>query len=201
MTTVAKGMKRPPTKTAAVKVPTKTIVAAKPVVPTKAPVLKAVAPKAVAAKVVAPKVVVPKVPAKGGYDLDEQVGFRLRRAHQRATEIFNDVMGRFDVTPTQFAALAKLDDLGIVSQNQLGRATAMDPSTILGVVGRLVRQGHMRTRPDPLDGRQMLLELTPDGKTQVAAMKALAATVSKRTLNPLQPEEAETLSRLLSKIG
>ena len=184
MTTVAKGMKRPPTKTAAVKSAVKTSAKA----PAKASAL---------AKPVNP----PKAVAKGGYELDDQVGFRLRRAHQRASLIFNDVMARFDVTPTQFAALAKLDDLGIVSQNQLGRATAMDPSTILGVVGRLVRQGLMRVRPDPVDGRQMLLELTQEGKTQTAAMKAVAATVSKRTLVTLKPDEVETLLRLLAKIG
>ena len=46
-----------------------------------------------------------------GYLLDEQIGFRLRRAHQRATVIFNDLMADFDVTPTQFAALAKLSFL------------------------------------------------------------------------------------------
>ncbi len=182
MTTVAKGMKRPPTKTGAVKPPVKKGVAAQKAAPAK--------PESR-----------PKVVAKGGYELDDQIGFRLRRAHQRASLIFNDVMARFDVTPTQFAALAKLDDLGIVSQNQLGRATAMDPSTILGVVGRLVRQGLIRVRPDPVDGRQMLLELTPEGKTQTAAMKAIAATVSKRTLLALTPEDVETLLRLLAKIG
>ena len=75
------------------------------------------------------------------YMLEDQVGFLLRCAHQRATEIFNAVMGRFAVTPTQFAALAKLDDLGSVSQNQLGRLTRMDPATVSGVVGRLIARG------------------------------------------------------------
>ena len=46
-----------------------------------------------------------------------------------------------EVTTTQFAALAKLAEQGPLSQNQLGRATAMDAATIKGVVGRLVRGG------------------------------------------------------------
>ena len=82
------------------------------------------------------------------YVLEDQVGFLLRCAHQRATEIFNAVMGRFAVTPTQFAALAKLDDLGSVSQNQLGRLTRMDPATVSGVVGRLIARGFVRQSPD-----------------------------------------------------
>jgi hypothetical protein len=36
-------------------------------------------------------------------------------------------MGRFSVTPTQFAALAKIDDLGSGVQNQLGRLTRWTP--------------------------------------------------------------------------
>ena len=140
-------------------------------------------------------------PAHGGYVLENQIGFRLRKAHQRATVLFHDTLAQFDVTPTQFAALAKLHDLGSVSQNQLGRLTAMDPATILGVIGRLVRQGHVRTRPDPLDARLSLLELTPEGVTAVVQMKALAEKVTTRTLSPLKEDEANLLVRLLAKIG
>ena len=50
-------------------------------------------------------------------------------------------MGPFDVTPTQFAALAKLDDAGPVSQNELGRLTAMDPATIWGWPAASVKRG------------------------------------------------------------
>jgi DNA-binding MarR family transcriptional regulator len=136
-----------------------------------------------------------------GYRLEDQVGFRLRRAHQRASVIFNDVMSRFDVTPTQFAALAKLHDVGPISQNQLGRLTAMDPATILGVVGRLVRQNLARARPEPEDQRLIVIELTIEGRTQVEAMKAAAAEVSRRTLAPLSPAEARQLNDLLGRLG
>lgn len=135
------------------------------------------------------------------YVLEDQVGFLLRCAHQRATETFNAVMGEFSVTPTQFAALAKLDDLGGVSQNQLGRLTAMDPATISGVVGRLTARGYVRAAPDPNDGRVVVLRLTPAGKAAVTAMKAGAAEVSRKTLEPLAPAEAAALVKALAKIG
>ena len=83
------------------------------------------------------------------YALEPQIGYVLRRAHQRATQIFNSVMGDFSVTPTQFAALAKIDDVGRVSQNELGRMTAMDPATIWGVVSRLIKQGFVVQSADP----------------------------------------------------
>ena len=135
------------------------------------------------------------------YVLEDQVGFLLRCAHQRASEIFNAVMGRFAVTPTQFAALAKLDDLGSVSQNQLGRLTRMDPATVSGVVGRLIARGFVRQSPDARDARLVLLALTPAGRAAVSEMRAVGAEVSRRTLEPLKPAEADALLRALAKIG
>ena len=135
------------------------------------------------------------------YVLENQVGFLLRCAHQRATEIFNAVMERFAVTPTQFAALAKLDDLGSVSQNQLGRLTRMDPATVSGVVGRLIARGFVRQSPDARDARLVLLALTPAGRAAASEMKAVGAEVSRRTLEPLKPAEAGALLRALAKIG
>ena len=143
----------------------------------------------------------PSKPADDAYVLEDQVGFHLRRAHQRATLIFNEVMAKFDITPTQFAALAKIDDEGAISQNHLGRLTAMDPSTILGVVGRLQRQGLVHLKSTPGDARLTLIELTLDGQKRVAEMKATAAEVSKRTLAPLKPADAKTLNELLARIG
>jgi DNA-binding MarR family transcriptional regulator len=134
------------------------------------------------------------------YRLEEQVGFILRRVHQRATDIFNTVMASFDITPRQFAALAKLHDLGPTSQNQLGRLVAMDPATMVGVAGRLTRRGLVRQSPDPGDARLVLLELTGEGRQLIAAMKAQGLEVSRRTLAPLTAEEAETFLRLLGKM-
>jgi DNA-binding MarR family transcriptional regulator len=136
-----------------------------------------------------------------GYVLEDQIGFLLRCAHQRATETFNAVMAEFSITPTQFAALAKLDDLQAVSQNQLGRLTAMDPATISGVIGRLATRGYVQTSPDPNDGRVVVLGLTPAGKAAVTAMKAVAANVSRKTLEPLTAADAAALVAALTKIG
>jgi MarR family transcriptional regulator, lower aerobic nicotinate degradation pathway regulator len=134
------------------------------------------------------------------YVLEDQIGFHLRRAHQRATGIFHDIMAPFDVTPTQFAALAKIDELGAVSQTFLGRLTGMDAATILGVVGRLLRQGLIVARAEPGDMRMTVLELSPKGRLSIDTMKATALSVSAKTLEPLSPAEAKTLSQLLAKI-
>ena len=134
------------------------------------------------------------------YSLDDQVGFLLRQASQRHTTIFGNAMLQ-GLTPTRFAALARLHEMGPLSQNELGRQTAMDVATIKGVVDRLCDRGLTATRPDPSDGRRHLVDLTDEGRSVVLAAEALALEISSETLAPLKPQEAETLIRLLRKIS
>src|SRR5499427_2942822 len=101
-------------------------------------------------------------PVKPGYILDEQIGFILRQVWQRHAMIFARDIG-INLTPTQWAALAKLLETGPCSQNQLGRLTAMDVATIKGVIDRLTARGLTETSPDPEDGRRLLVSLTRAG--------------------------------------
>jgi len=73
---------------------------------------------------------------QGRYVLDDQGGFLMRVAMQRHTSIFTSRMIE-GLTQTQFAALAKLYEVGPCSQNHLGRLIYLDAATIKGVVDRL----------------------------------------------------------------
>lgn len=139
--------------------------------------------------------------AGSAYVLDEQIGFLMRRAHQRASDIFNAVMGQFDITPTQFAALAKLHEVGETSQNRLGRMTSMDPATILGVINRLKKRGYIDQRVDPKDARMILLSLSETGLERIGAMERAALDVSAETLSPLTKAEVRQFLTLLGKLG
>jgi DNA-binding MarR family transcriptional regulator len=138
-------------------------------------------------------------PAKPTYVLDEQIGFILRQVSQRHAMIFARDIG-IDLTPTQWAALAKLQETGPCSQNQLGRLTAMDVATIKGVIDRLTARGLTETSSDPEDGRRLLVSLTRAGQqlAEKAAPNALA--ISRETLAPLEPKEREMLMELLNKL-
>ena len=134
------------------------------------------------------------------YRLEEQVGFLLRQVQQRHALIFAEAFGD-DLTPMQWAALAKLADVGECSQNLLGRMVGIDPATMFGVAGRLVKRGLVHATPNPADARLVLLDLTPEGRGLAEAMKARGAEVTARTLAPLTPEEAAVLARLMGKLG
>ncbi len=133
------------------------------------------------------------------YVLDEQIGFVLRLAQQRHTTIFASLMIE-GLTPTQWAALAKLKEIGPSSQNLLGRLTAMDGATIKGVIDRLTRRGFTSTRPDPADGRRLLVALTGRGEALYERAKSIAKHISEQTLAPLNASERAELLTLLAKL-
>ncbi len=135
-----------------------------------------------------------------GYTLEDQVGHLLRRAHQRHTAIFQEGIGATALTPTQFAALVKIKDLGRVSQNQLGRLTAMDPATIQGVIQRLIARGLVERQPDPDDRRCTVLRLSGEGRRLASDAIRRARTITENTLTPLSAEERAAFLALLRKL-
>lgn len=135
------------------------------------------------------------------YELEAQIGFLLRRANQRHVAIFTECMADLGLTPTQFSALVKIRDEGGVSQNRLGRLTAMDPATILGVVQRLLQRRLIARRPDPRDPRSALLTLTAAARALLDQAIPRAHAATERTSEPLSPPQRRELLRLLGKIA
>ncbi len=122
----------------------------------------------------------------------------MRRAVQRHIAIFASLIP--DLTPTQFAALAKLCELGQASQNELGRLTSMDVATVKGVVDRLRDRGLVSAKPLISDKRRLILTPTPKGKSLYNKLTAKAREVSQQTLSPLSKEESRQLIEILKKL-
>ena len=133
------------------------------------------------------------------YQLDGQVGFVLRKAHQRHVSIFAARIG--DLTPPQFAALARLAEIGEASQNQLGAMVAMDAATIKGVIDRLKARGLVTLSKHEGDKRRLMVGLTAEGRAAVESLIPLAEEITAETLAPLSAKEAETFIKLLAKIA
>ena len=144
----------------------------------------------------------PEVGSDGlkSYRLTDQIGHIMRRAGQRHTAIFANKMGA-DLTPTRFAALAMLFERGDLSQNELGRLTAMDIATIKGVVDRLQAKGLVTNRVDPNDGRRKIISLTRAGFWRLAKAIPKGIEITNDTLEPLSPEEKCQLLNLMRKIS
>ncbi len=139
--------------------------------------------------------------AKEGFILERQAGHLLRRAHQRHSAIFQEKIGDAQLTPLQFAALVKLRDLTEVSQNHLGRLTAMDAATMQGVIKRLASRNLIKRRPDPDDRRRLIVSLSSEGYELVNALVSSGSDITAQTLEPLCPAERKQFLDLLTKLA
>ena len=135
----------------------------------------------------------------GDYNLDEQIGYILRLASQRHASIFQEMMTN-RLTPTQFAALTRIAEVGPCSQNHLGRLTAMDVATIKGVIDRLAARELVELTPDPLDRRRTSIALSKKGRKLLSEVQSIGLSISEATLSPLTSNEKKTFMRLLSKL-
>src|SRR5215510_16527320 len=137
---------------------------------------------------------------QGGYVLDDQAGFLMRIAMQRHTSIFMSRMIA-GLTQTQFAALAKLYEVGPCSQNYRARLIYLDAATIKGVVDRLHLRGFVTALNDPKDRRRRAVALTERGRTVTESAMVTASDITTATLGPLTADEQRQITKLLRKLG
>lgn len=136
-----------------------------------------------------------------GYDLLAHPAHVIRRAHQRATMRFQEVIREKNLTPTQMAALATIMKHGQISQNRLGRLTAMDPSTISLVVRKLLKHGLVVRSSSASDQRLSIIRLTDKGVRYTLPLLAQSVDVGRLVLSPLTAREQRTFMRLLHKVA
>ena len=103
--------------------------------------------------------------------------------------------------PPQFAALAKLHDVGETSQNQLGTLVAMDAATIKGVIDRLKARGLVDLSRHDADKRRLMVSLTAEGRSTIERLIPLAQQATQETLAPLTDKEIATFLKLLAKLA
>nr|WP_247876628.1 MarR family transcriptional regulator [Ochrobactrum sp. CM-21-5] len=139
--------------------------------------------------------------ARSGYDLDMHPAFAVRKVHQKATLIFQNIMGMDNLSPPQFAALATILKYGAVSQNHLGRMTSMDPSTISVVVRKLINDGLIHRSRSKSDQRLSVLTLTNEGLSFTIDRLKDSTEVGERLLAPLSDEEKISFMDMLIKIS
>ncbi|MFK8253374.1 MarR family winged helix-turn-helix transcriptional regulator [Ancylobacter terrae] len=143
---------------------------------------------------------VPQAPGQSHYVLDDQIGFLLRVATQRHAAIFAARMVE-GLTAPQFAALAKLREVGPCSQNRLGRLVHLDAATIKGVVDRLAARGFVVAADDPADRRRRAVALTARGGAVATVAVGVAAEITEATLAPLLAQDRREVLRLLRLLG
>jgi DNA-binding MarR family transcriptional regulator len=105
------------------------------------------------------------------------------------------------VTADQFVLLATLERGQALTQRELARRMASDPSTVRAMLVLLAKRGFVRRDSHPTDARARTVALTPLGKRTFRQLWRAGEPIREQMLGALAPDEAETLVTLLSRIA
>ena len=132
------------------------------------------------------------------FELFQAPGHLLRRAQQRAVELYVGEVGEKGLRPRQFALLLSVGRNPGANQTNLVRMTGIDRSTMTDLARRLAERGLLERRPTAGDKRSKALWITAAGRRAVAETYAGMLRCQERILAPLSPELQETFMRCLT---
>jgi DNA-binding MarR family transcriptional regulator len=94
-------------------------------------------------------------------------------------------------------ALTLLRDLGEQNQSDLAATLGMDPTNVVALLNELEADDLVQRRRSPQDRRRHTVSLTAAGRARL--IEHLLTGVEQRVLEPLSPQEQQTLYALLSR--
>jgi DNA-binding MarR family transcriptional regulator len=128
----------------------------------------------------------------------------IRTAGGKLKRRLREQGGPSDLRPSQISVLLRLEQDGSATVSSLARVEGMRPQSMSAIVTRLHEAGLVRGAPDPSDGRQTLMSLTPkclkllqEGR---AARQDWLSTKISQTLSVQEQEKLQAALALLTRL-
>ncbi len=127
-----------------------------------------------------------------------ELAAQLRSTLSKLKRRLRDYGGREDLTPSQIAVLLRLEKYGPGTASSLARAEGVRPQSMSSTILALQNAGLVSGSPDPDDGRQTVISLTPMCRKKIDAGRAARQDWLLRSINTkLSPSEREQLTSAL----
>ena len=127
-------------------------------------------------------------------------GFLLRRSGQFVTATFDEIAKDSGVTSGQMTVLLTISFEPGLQQLELAALLNWDEATMGGMIRRLEKHGYIERRSSTRSSRGRQIYLTDEGREFYKKLRPKILRTQRELLKNLDPDEAETLLRLLSKM-
>jgi DNA-binding MarR family transcriptional regulator len=88
----------------------------------------------------------------------------MRKASRQISRLYDAHLEPTGLRITQFLTLSALNEVGSAAINELAERLDIERTAMGKMIGFLERDGLIRLRPSPTDGRSRLIELTEKGR-------------------------------------
>lgn len=133
-------------------------------------------------------------------ELEELVGYNLKRAYVILQTDFRRALGEDGFAPRVFSALSLVVQYPNITQSELARMLGIERSGLVAIVDDLEGRGLLKRTFVPGDRRVQALVPTKEGIAAYADARARVRAHEETLLSNLTAEERETLIALLRKI-
>lgn len=133
-------------------------------------------------------------------DLDEHLGYVLRRAQLAGFEAFHQATAGVDITPARYTALVIVGANPGLSQSALGAALGTARSGAMTLTDWMEKRDLVERRNRPEDARSWGLYLTRSGETQMRELNRRVRENDARFAGRLTVQERAALKALLEKL-
>jgi DNA-binding MarR family transcriptional regulator len=117
------------------------------------------------------EVAVPGAPAPA---LNDRLGYLIKHAHQRLTELTTRALEPLRISGRECAVLLVIDDRIPLSQQDVAQQLGVDRTTMVAILDELETKGFVERRQDREDRRRNVVAVTKHGRAVL--QKAASAT-------------------------
>lgn len=113
---------------------------------------------------------------------------------------YDQIKRDFGIIRAEYMLLLCLSHFPVLSAKDVAKMTRRPRNSISRAVHRMLAVGYIKRAPDPDDGRQASLSITPAGRELHERIAAVLVEREQEVLSPLSPKEHNTLNALLTKL-
>lgn len=132
--------------------------------------------------------------------LNDVIGFRLRRIQNELSRTFGERVGRKELRPGGFSALALIAANPGLSQTTLSREIGFDKATVVAIIDSLEQLGWAVRQRSSIDRRRHSLFISVEGEVALARLREVALANESRIHEALTEAQQVQLFGLLDII-
>lgn len=112
---------------------------------------------------------------------------------------YAEIKRDFGLVRAEYILLACLSHFDVLTAQDVARISRRPRNTISRAVHRMLKDGYLDRAPDPEDGRQSRLQITPAGRALHDQISTYLSRRQNDVLATLSQDERKTLATLLKK--
>lgn len=132
---------------------------------------------------------------------EETVDFQIKRTWQSIAKMYNEVAAGYGATMATGFVLLNIDSEKGTPSTALGPKMGMEATSMSRILKSMEEKELIERRPNPADGRSVLIHLTPFGREKRKDAKQAVINFNSSVIQRFSEEEMSTFFKVIEGIN